>query len=85
MYNCFRHDFLYFLGQYTDVDLSGTIVGKPVEPKAVVETTEKNDVVLERNIGPATAAETSASETSTPDAAARCCITKTSAGIMGNT
>jgi hypothetical protein len=87
-HNRFRHDFLNFLRQDTDIDLVGTIVGKPVEAKAVGETTEKNDVVLERHIGAATAAataaKTSASETSTSNATARCRITKTSAGTMGN-
>ena len=39
-HNRFRYDFLNFLRQYTDIDPVGTIVGKPVEPKAVVETTE---------------------------------------------
>jgi hypothetical protein len=78
---------LYFLGQYTDIDPVGTIVSKPVKPKSVVETTKQNDIVLERNIGPAAAApapETSAAETSTPSVASRCCKPKTSAGATRN-
>jgi hypothetical protein len=75
---------LYFLGQYTDVDLSGTIVGKPVEPKAVVEATEKDDIVLERNIGPATAAPAANTSASATNAAARCCKAKTSARTTRN-
>jgi len=73
---------LYFLGQHADIDPVGAIVGKPVEPKAVVEMAKKNDIVLQRDIGPAAAApapDTSASETSTPNAASRCCKPKTSA------
>src|SRR5215468_11114299 len=50
-HNRFRYDILNFLRQYTDIDPVGTIVGKPIEPKAVVEATEKNDIVFERNIG----------------------------------
>jgi len=86
-HNGFRHDFLNFLRQDTDIDLVGTIVGKPVEAKAVGETTEKNDIVFERHIGPATAAtaaKTSASETSTTNPTARCRITKASAGTTSN-
>ena len=65
-HNCFRHDFLHFLRQYTDIHLVGAIVRKSIEANAIVEMTEKNDIVLERNIGPASAppaAKTSASET----------------------
>jgi hypothetical protein len=38
------------------IDLVGSVVGKPVDPETVIETTEKDDVVLERNIRPASAA-----------------------------
>ena len=85
-HNCFRHDVLNFLRQDTDIRLVGTIVGKPVEAKAVVETTEKNDIVLERHIGPAPAAPTatSASDTATSHPTARCSKAKTSAGTASN-
>ena len=83
-HNGFRHDFLNFLRQDTDIDLVGTIVGKPVEAKAVGETTEKNDIVFERHIGPATAATAAKTSAPTSNVAARSCITKTSAGTMSN-
>ena len=76
-HNCLRHDFLNFLRQYTDIDLVGTVVGKPIESKAVVEVTEKNNVVLERNVGPASttapaasASTSAASESGRSEAAA---------------
>jgi len=80
----FRHDFLNFLRQYTDINPVGTIVGKPVEPKPVIETTEKNDIVLERNIGPASAAPAAKTSASAANAATRCCKTKASAGTTSN-
>jgi len=82
--NRFGHDFLNFLRQYTDINPVGTIVSKPAEPKAVVETTEKDDIVLERNIGPATAAPAAAASASTSNTAARCCKTKTSPGTTSS-
>ena len=64
-HNCLRSDSLNFLRQYTDIGLVGTVVGKPIEPKAVVETTEKNNVMLERDIGPASATTPTAASAST--------------------
>ena len=85
-HNSFGHDLLHFLRQYTDIDPVGTIVGKPIEPKAVVEATEKNDIVFERNIGPATAAPAAkTSSASATNAAARCCKTMNSARTTSNT
>ena len=40
-HDCLRHDFLHFLRQYADIDLVRAVVGKPIKPEAVVETTEK--------------------------------------------
>src|SRR5262245_48174936 len=66
--DCLRHDVSNFLGQHTDISLIGPIVGEPVKPQTAVETAEKDNVVLERNIRPASAAPTSASNST----AARC-------------
>ena len=63
-----RHDVSDFLCQHTDIGLIGPIIGKTVKSQAVVETTQKDNVVLERNIRPASAAPTSASNST----AARC-------------
>ncbi len=54
-----RHDRLHFLRHHADIGLVGAIVGKPVEPETAVETTEKDDVVLEGDIRPASAAPAS--------------------------
>src|SRR4030095_2784459 len=56
-----RHDRLRFLRHHADIDLVAAVIAEAIEPKAVVQTTEKGDVVLKRNIGPpATAAASSA-------------------------
>ena len=74
-HNCRRPDFLNFLRQYTDIGLVGTVVGKPIESKAVVEMTKKNNVVLERDIGPAS--------TTTPTAASASTSSKSTASESG--
>ena len=68
-HNCRRPDFLNFLRQYTDIGLVGTVVGKPIESKAVVEMTKKNNVVLERDIGPASTTTAPATTPASPEPA----------------
>src|SRR4029450_13849076 len=47
-----RHDRLRFLRHHADIDLVAAVIAEAIEPKAVVQTTEKGDVVLKRNIRP---------------------------------
>ena len=60
-HNGLRRDFLHFLRQYADIDLVRAIVGKPIKPDAVAQIGKTNNVVLERNIGPPSAAPASPS------------------------
>jgi hypothetical protein len=43
---------LYFLCQYTDVGPVAAVIGEAVEANTVVETTEKDNIVLESYVGP---------------------------------
>src|SRR5262245_38540626 len=55
-----RHDRLHLLCHESDVGLLAAVIAEAIEPKAVVETAEEGDVVLERNIGPPAAASSAA-------------------------
>jgi hypothetical protein len=45
-----RHDFSNLLGHDANVCTCLTLVGKAIKAKAVIEVTEKDDIVLEPNI-----------------------------------
>ena len=51
-HNRIRRDRSHFLRDYADVDPVAAVVGKTVEPEAIVETTEKVDVMLQPDVGP---------------------------------
>ena len=69
-HNGLRRDFLHFLRQYADIDLVRAIVGKPIKSDAVAQIGKTNNVVLERNIGPPSAAPASTSKAPPSEAAA---------------
>jgi hypothetical protein len=54
---------LHFLRQDADIGLVAAVIAEAIEPKAVVETAEKGDVVLKRNIGAPTTAASSSTTT----------------------
>src|SRR5262249_46488709 len=59
-----RQDHLHFLRHDADIDLVVAVIAEAIEPKAVVESVEQDNVVLKRYIGPpATAASSSATTT----------------------
>jgi hypothetical protein len=63
-----RPNNLHFLRHDADVRLVAAVIGKPVEAKAVVEVTEQDDVVLERDVR--TPAATAAAATTATTTAA---------------
>src|SRR5262245_4880334 len=56
-----RHDRLHLLRHDADIGLLAAVIAETIEPKAVVETAEKGDVVLEHNIGAPAAASSATS------------------------
>src|SRR5262249_54331529 len=55
-HDCPGRDSLHFLRHDADVGPVTAVVGEAIEAEAIVETTEQVDVVLEPDIGPASAA-----------------------------
>jgi len=55
-----RHDDLHLLRHHADIGLVAAVVAEAIEAKAVVELTEKSDVVLEGDVGPAAPATAAA-------------------------
>jgi hypothetical protein len=55
-----RHDDLHLLRHHADIGLVAAVVAEAIEAKAVVELTEKSDVVLEGDVGPAATATAAA-------------------------
>src|SRR5580692_9755342 len=50
-----RHDLLYLLGHDADIGLVAAVVAEAIVAEAVVEVAEQRDVVLEHDVGPASA------------------------------
>ena len=65
-----RHDWLHILRDHADIGLVAAVVAKAIVAQAVSEMAEKNDIVLQRNIGPSPAATTAASAATTAATAA---------------
>ena len=70
-----RPDDLHFLCHHADIGLVAAVIGKPIETQAVVEASEKDDVVLDRDIGSAPAATTAAAATTATTSATRATTT----------
>src|SRR5215510_4598722 len=68
-HDCLRHDRLHLLRHHADIGLVAAVVAEAIEAEAVVEMAEQRDLVLQRNIGPPTAAATETAAAS-PEAAA---------------
>src|SRR5262249_59883760 len=58
VYNGFRHDRLHFLRNHADIGTIAAVVAEAIVAKAVRQVAEKNDIVLEHDIGPTAAAAT---------------------------
>src|ERR1700722_4807148 len=59
----FRHDLLHLLGHDADIGLVAAVVAEAIEAEAVVEVAEQRDVVLEQDVGPASATAATAAAT----------------------
>src|SRR5215475_3432069 len=68
-HDCLRHDGLHVLRHHADIGLVAAVVAEAIEAEAVVEMAEQRDVVLQRNIGPPSAAAAKTAAAS-PEAAA---------------
>jgi hypothetical protein len=74
-HDSFRHHRLYFLRDHPDIRTIAAVVAEAIVAKPVCEAPEKNDIVLEHDIGSsaaasATAATTEAATTTATEAAA---------------
>ena len=72
-----RHHLLHFLRYHPDISLSGAVVAEAIETEPVVETTEKNDVVLEHDVRPSSTAAASTTAPATHAAGAHGTATTT--------
>jgi hypothetical protein len=61
----FRHDLLHLLGHDADIGLVAAVVAEAIEAEAVVEVAEQRDVVLEHDVGPASATAATATAATT--------------------
>jgi hypothetical protein len=59
-YDGLRHDRLHFLRHHADIHAVAAVIAEAIVAEAVSEMAEKNDIVLERNIGPPSATTTTA-------------------------
>src|SRR5262245_43408901 len=66
----FRHDVLHFLRHHADIGPGAAVVAEAIEAQAVVEMAEQGDVVLERDIRPASTAATAAAAATTAESTA---------------
>src|SRR5262249_40250854 len=73
-----RHDRPHFLRNHPDMRTTAAVIGEAIEAEAIVEAAEQDDVVLEPDVGPPSAA-TSSSETSATHTGAASPCSNTSA------
>src|SRR5262245_7736785 len=78
-HDCLRHDGLHVLRHHADIGLVAAVVAEAIEAEAVVEMAEQRDVVLQRNIGPPSAAAAKTAAAS-PEAAATAAEAAAAAG-----
>src|SRR5580700_4711100 len=66
----FRHDLLHLLGHDADIGLVAAVVAEAIEAEAVVEMAEQRDVVLEPDVGSASATAATTAAAAHPAATA---------------
>jgi hypothetical protein len=68
-----RNGLLHFLRDLADIGLVAAIVAEAIEAEAVVEMTEKDDIVLESKVGSSSATATTSATTGAATTAATAC------------
>ena len=84
-YDGLRHDRLHFLRHHADIHAVAAVIAEAIVAEAVSEMAEKNDIVLERNIGPPSATTTTATAACAHATATATCSHATTAATTAET